>query len=321
MKSNPAVLFIIFNRPEVTRITFERIRRARPRRLYVHADGARATHPNDAARCAASRQIIDSVDWPCEVKRLFRDQNLGCGPAVSGALNWFFDQEEEGVIIEDDCSPMPGFFEYCQLMLDRYRDAPAVMHISGCGIASKYCPAGADGYLAPFPFIWGWASWRRAWQHYRFELPAESDVAEILAKQNPGGNFVHYWREKFEAVRTGEINTWDYQWVLSVWRAGGLAVTPVRSFVENIGAGPDATHPQGSENGFAPVTSERFTPASPIASVDTEIALREIHDQLFNPLARQTFWQRWVTHTAWFRWVYLGLRNRLRPTGSTPNRT
>jgi len=116
------VLFLIFNRPDTTTRVFEAIRAARPERLYVAADGPRMTREGEAERCAEARRIATAVDWPCEVKTLFRETNLGCRAAVSGAITWFFEHEEEGIILEDDCLPDPSFFPYCTELLAHYRD-------------------------------------------------------------------------------------------------------------------------------------------------------------------------------------------------------
>ena len=88
---NTAVLFLVFNRPDVTAQVFEAIRQARPPRLYVEADGPRSNRPGETAKCDAVREIISHVDWPCELKTLFRTDNLGCKYAVSSAINWFFE--------------------------------------------------------------------------------------------------------------------------------------------------------------------------------------------------------------------------------------
>ena len=115
------VLFLVFNRPDVTMRVFEAIRHARPRRLYVAADGPRAGISSETGKCEQTRQIATQVDWDCEVKTLFRSENLGCRVAVSSAIDWFFENEPEGIILEDDCLPHPTFFHFCQELLERYQ--------------------------------------------------------------------------------------------------------------------------------------------------------------------------------------------------------
>src|SRR5690349_2048344 len=129
MKS--AILFLVFNRPETTARVFEAIRAAQPPRLYVAADGPRASRIGESERCDLTRRIASAVDWPCDITTLFRAANLGCKNAVSSAISWFFEHEEEGVILEDDCLPDPSFFRYCDELLAHYRDDTRIGLISG----------------------------------------------------------------------------------------------------------------------------------------------------------------------------------------------
>src|SRR4051812_35098447 len=127
---NTPILFLIFNRPDVTQSVFNAIREARPKQLFVAADGPRKGNKTDDAKCREARSII-KVDWPCELKTLYREENLGCRRAVSSGISWFFSLVEEGIVLEDDCLPHPDFFPYCEELLARYRDNPRIMHISG----------------------------------------------------------------------------------------------------------------------------------------------------------------------------------------------
>ena len=107
------VLFLIFNRPDTTKQVFDAIRKARPKRLYVAADAPRVEKEGEAALCQQTRAIIKQVDWDCEVQTLFREENLGCQKAISSAIDWFFEHEEMGIILEDDCLPSPSLFSFC----------------------------------------------------------------------------------------------------------------------------------------------------------------------------------------------------------------
>src|SRR5271165_4717676 len=166
------ILFLVFNRPETTRRVFETIRAARPPKLYVSADGPRAGRAGEPQRCDEARRIATSVDWPCEVKTLFRDANLGCKMGVSTGISWFFDQEPEGIILEDDIVPLPSFFDYCDELLARYRDDERVAMISGCNPIANDFRVDESYFFARFCGIWGWASWRRAWRHYDVNISA-----------------------------------------------------------------------------------------------------------------------------------------------------
>ena len=249
----PPILFLVFNRPDTTARVFEAIRRARPARLYVAADGARAERQGEAGRCAETRRIATAVDWPCEVRTLFRDQNLGCRLGVSTAIDWFFEHEQEGIIIEDDCVPSPSFFPYCAELLDRYRHDERVMCISGDNPAGSMPRHDASYAFSRYPLIWGWATWRRAWRLYDVDMsnwPRFRDAGRLRGCLDD--EFLQrYWREIFNRAAAGEIDSWAYRWTFSCWFNGGLTSVPRLNLVSNIGFGPEATHTLQSDSARA----------------------------------------------------------------------
>ncbi len=237
------ILFLVFNRPEPTALTFEAIRRVRPKRLFIAADGPRKSRADDAERCAAVRSICDKVDWECQVKTLYREDNLGCEIAVGEAITWFFEQVEMGVILEDDCLPSMSFFRFCDEMLDRYKDDHRIGVVTGNNFQWGRKYGDASYYFSKYPHVWGWATWRRAWSQYDYSLSEEKfDDASVakLFEVVPGE--VEYWKRQFRKLRTRSLNTWDIRWIRSLWSARQLAVTPQANLVKNIGFGPDATH-------------------------------------------------------------------------------
>ena len=239
------VLFLVFNRPDTTQRVFEAIAAARPRRLYVAADGPRTDRPGEAQRCAETRAIAASPDWPCEVKTLFREENLGCRSAVSSALDWFFDAEAEGIVLEDDCLPAPAFFEYCSVLLERYRDDERVLALSGDNFQPASFEPVESYYFSRYNHVWGWASWRRAWRLFERDMAAWPRFRDEgrLEGQAPGDEaFRQYWTSIFDRVAAGAIDSWAYPWLLTSWIHGGLACLPSSNLVSNIGADEGATH-------------------------------------------------------------------------------
>ena len=160
------VLMIAFNRPEKTRRVFEAVRAAAPRRLYLAADGPRADVPSDADRCERTRRVLDDITWPCEVQRLYQPSNLGCKRGVAAAIDWFLTHEDSGIILEDDCVPTADFFPFCAELLERYRDNPEVMMIGGHNEFGTWDATEASYLFSRTAPIWGWATWRRAWDRY-----------------------------------------------------------------------------------------------------------------------------------------------------------
>jgi hypothetical protein len=313
--TSSAVLFVIFNRPHHTARTFAAIRAARPPRLMIHADGPRPGRGEEEL-CRRTRAVTDAVDWPCEVRRLYREENLGCGRAVSGAITEFFSWVPEGIVLEDDTLPSPAFFAFCDAMLARHRDDPRVFHIAGMGLElTPQSPATAT--QLPFPFIWGWASWSRAWQHYRFDLPAAAEREPVIARCNLARHERNYWRMKLAATAARQIDTWDYQWVFTLWRMNAVAITPPVSLVENIGhEGTDATHPRdaGSVPGFAAFgAAPASVLASPALPTVAAAAMAAINARCLNvpaPSLRAALASALVT-TPGVSWLFLGLRRRL----------
>ena len=160
------ILFLIFNRPQLTARVFAAIREAQPSQLYVAADGPRSNRPGEADLCEQARRVINGVDWPCEVKTLYRQENLGCRQAVSSAITWFFDNVEAGVVLEDDCLPIESFFRFCSELLIRYRDDTRIGMISGNNHGFRIYDDSLSYSFSKHGAIWGWASWRRAWRLY-----------------------------------------------------------------------------------------------------------------------------------------------------------
>jgi hypothetical protein len=239
------ILLMVFNRPGTTELVMDSIRPARPQRLYVAADGPRDGKADEAERCAEVRRLATQVDWPCEVRTLFREGNLGCRNAVSSAITWFFEQEPEGIILEDDCLPSIDFFPYCAELLERYRDDKRVMTICGSAYANIRPDYRNSYYFSYYADMWGWATWRRAWQHYDSRMqkwPAfrTQGGLEALAAGRPWHS--SHWTALFNAAYEQRIDTWDYTWMFTVIEQGGLACYPVHNMISNLGYRPDATH-------------------------------------------------------------------------------
>lgn len=248
---NTPVLFLIFNRPETTRLVFEAIRKVKPKQLFIAADGPRANKEGEAEKCLQTRLIVENIDWDCSVKTLFRDKNMGCGKAVSGAISWFFEHVEEGIILEDDCLPNNSFFEYCATMLDYYRNNEKVMFISGdSALSEKFAdPKNETYYFSAIPRVWGWATWKKCWDSYIFDFSKTSSYSfhKKLKNYFDDKRMINFWRWTFFRMQHQDIDTWDYQWGFSIWMKNGLAVTPFVNMISNIGFGTDATHTTGDE--------------------------------------------------------------------------
>lgn len=245
-KLTTPVAFIIFNRPDTTERVFTEIRKAQPSKLLVIADGPRMDRPGEAEKCAQTRAIIDKVDWDCEVLKNYSDENLGCGARISTGISWVFDQVEESIILEDDCVPHPSFFQFCQELLEKYRYDDRIMQISGDNFLFGKGNTDYSYYFSMFSHpvsIWGWASWRRAWEKYDFDIKLWPEIrdGELLKNYLGDNRFSDNWTKIFDDVYSRKF-TWDYQWTFCRWIQNGLCLVPSQNLVSNIGWGIDATH-------------------------------------------------------------------------------
>jgi hypothetical protein len=300
------ILFLVFNRLDTTQRVFEAIRAARPPRLYVAADGPRAAKAGEAERCEAVRRVATAVDWPCELVTLMRTENLGCKRAVSSALTWFFEHEAEGIVLEDDCLPDPSFFPYCDDLLERHRDDPRVMSISGDNFISDTWAPDESYYFSRYAHIWGWASWRRAWQLYDVNMLrwTTGDKDEQLARWLPESRRARdHWRSIFDRVSSGAIDTWDYQWNYACSQQGGLSCIPRVNLIANIGFGEGATHTLSAESKHAnlpvgampmPLRHPETVAAAAPADRWTSRHVFDIDERLVSPSRLNRSLRQWV---------------------------
>lgn len=249
-ETRSAVLFLVFNRPDVTCKVFDRIKEARPKRLYIAADGPRVNKEGEAQLCEETRAIIKKVDWDCEIKTLFREKNLGCKESVSSAITWFFDREEEGIILEDDCLPTNSFFRFCDTLLEKYRDDTRVRHITGCNLQQGKKWGDATYYFSNISHVWGWAGWKRVWNEYDKSLSSYSnnEVRRQLGNIFSDPLIVDSWYDIFTQVKAGKINSWAYPLGFLNFFNNGLCIIPNYNLISNIGFGENATHTSNDDS-------------------------------------------------------------------------
>lgn len=241
-----AVLLTTFNRPDVTMKVFKEIRKAKPPKLYISSDGPRPDRKGEKQKVLDLRKkLVDAVDWDCEVKTLFRDKNLGCRKAMSSAITWFFENEKDGIILEDDCLPNQSFFKFCEELLDYYKDDKRIMHISGNQFIENY-KSKYSYYFAKIEHCWGWATWADRWEYYGTDLKDYSE--ENLKKFSKDKNVQDYWRNILEKMKREEIDSWAYQWTFKIVEQNGFCINPSVNLVSNIGFNIDATHTKRSNN-------------------------------------------------------------------------
>ncbi|MDJ1182177.1 hypothetical protein [Roseofilum casamattae] len=245
-KLNTPVCLIIFNRPELTEKLFAVIRQVKPPKLLVIADGPREDKLGEQDKCQATRDIISGVYWDCEVFKNYSDTNLGLKHRIASGLDWVFELVEEAIILEDDCLPDLTFFRFCEELLNYYRETDDVMVITGTNFFFGYQPTPDSYYFSRYIDCWGWATWRRAWQHFDFtmeqwpQLRDQNWLQELLQDTR----VAEQWMRIFESTYQGYINSWAFRWKFACWLRDGLTIVPETNLVSNLGFNVEATNTQ-----------------------------------------------------------------------------
>ncbi len=254
MAFNIPVLLIIFNRQEHAKKVLNAIKKISPSKFYIAADGPRKNRISDTEKCGQTRDIIKLIDWPCQVTTLFREENLGCGKGPAEAISWFFSNEEYGIILEDDCLPDESFFFFCQELLIKYKQDTRIMLVAGTNPNVTNVPDKENSYyFSQVGHMWGWATWKRAWDLYDFTM---KDFEKFSLKGYfkyfyPNLLIRKYLQKKLTQAYKGEIEgVWDYQWDFTRLINSGLSIIPNNNLIENIGFGVDATHTFSNNNFF-----------------------------------------------------------------------
>jgi len=286
------VLLLIFNRPKKVRQMITALAEIKPKKIYVVADGPRLDTPSDRAKCEEARAIVDTISWDCQVVTHFHSQNLGCRDCVSTGISWFFEQVPEGIILEDDCIPHISFFRYCTQLLARYRDEPQVMHIGGTNfLTQNELPNTKNSYFfSHTPLVWGWATWREAWEKFDTKMQHVETVPQIFQDEQPFKKKFHglFWISLFRHVKRKDLNTWATRWAYTVQVNNGLCTVPKTNLVKNIGFDNEATNTKDPAEYV-----QETKPLPEILTHPTHIeASREVDEMTMNKIFVTSFVQR-----------------------------
>jgi hypothetical protein len=248
------VLFMAFNRFEVAQEVFFAIRKVKPLKLYFAVDGARESHAGEEEKVDEIRSfVLNNIDWECEVKTLIRKENLGCKNAVSGAIDWVFENEDRAIILEDDCVPTFSFFVFCQELLERYKHDKRVMHINGTHYLEDFINMNSSYYLSKLNSVWGWATWKRAWHHYDSSMSGYIELKKNgVISDHYNNQDLSFWMTKYfdDVFFNQDGSNWDPVWSYAILKEGAFCLSPTVNLVKNIGfSGSDATH--GASDSFA----------------------------------------------------------------------
>ena len=252
--SNVPVLMVFFNRSEPLKKVFEAVKKARPKKLFLAQDGPRPSNINDVKNVVACREVVKDIDWDCEVYTDFSDINLGCGKRMSSAISWAFSHVDRLMILEDDCVPNQSFFPFCEELLERYKDDERISMISGMNHLEKYENFNKNSYIfCASGAIWGWATWKRQWESYDFEMKFinELDVFNKIKKSN----FPKYYKKdlikqgknRLKVLNSGKkLSSWTFQYNMIGFLNNQVTIVPMVNMISNVGLTGDSTHASSS---------------------------------------------------------------------------
>ncbi|MCM1540475.1 MAG: hypothetical protein NC121_04370 [Blautia sp.] len=290
----PVVLFT-FNRPQLVSMQIEILKKVKPCKIFFVSDAARNGREEEKKLVLQTRQLIDRVDWDCEINRYFAERNMGCDSIIVSALNDIFSKVDKAIILEDDCIPCISFFTFCMEMLDRYVNNSEIMYVSG----TKWVPQYSMRYSYGFSYntgTWGWATWKRAWKEWHWDIREWEEKKNDWLSGVYSNRYRKHWIKDMESyICTGNI-PWDYVWRFCVGRR--LSIFPAVNLISNMGFGEEATHTKEEEYGYSSKTGEIHTIVHPPA----------IKEDLKYPCAVEKEFKV----PLWYR-----IRRKLRKMGST----
>lgn len=247
------VLLVIFKRKDLSLKVVSAIREVKPSKLYIAGDAPRDYISGEIDDVKETRDaVLNAIDWPCEIKTLFRDRNLGCGLGVKTAIDWLFNNEEYGIILEDDCIADKTFFSFIAEMLHRYQNDSRIGMIAGTNPISPKYKSPYSYIFSNFKSCWGWATWKRAWNNMDFEMnwrhtPMKKSIIDNMGLR---GSSRKHWIFELREIDTGHVSAWDWQWYFSLAAQNQLCIYPAKNLISNIGNDSNATHTSASKITF-----------------------------------------------------------------------
>lgn len=238
----PPILIIAYRRAETTKKVLEAIQNSKTRRLYVALNAPSPDRLDEKIKCEAVRKLFEEMHWKCKITFLNHDKHLSAKESITKAITWFFEFENSGIILEDDCVPSASFFSFAGEMLFKYEGDKRIGMISGNNFQFNHLRGEASYYFSRYCNIWGWATWRDRWTSYDSSMRLWPSCKSSVINELDGYLEKLYWAKIFERTYDGFIDTWDYQWLFANWVNHRISLVPQVNMVTNIGFGRDAHH-------------------------------------------------------------------------------
>jgi len=238
-----SVVLIIYKRYQNLLAITDVLRKVKPAKIFIIADGPK--NKTEKLLTDKTRKNLELLlDWPCMILKNYSKNNLGLKERFSSGISWVFEQTDRAIFLEDDCIPDPTFFRYCDELLEKYQNDNRVMTISGNNFQFGKNTVPSSYYFSRYPHVWGWATWKRVWDHYDSNIttwPEQSNTSWLRGVT--GGLIISkFWKYIFNRLFEGKINTWDYQLTYASFKNNGLNIIPSVNLVTNVGYGADSTN-------------------------------------------------------------------------------
>jgi hypothetical protein len=244
MKFSVPILLIVFNRPEKTKKILRILEKLQPKYLFVSADGPRKNNKNDIILCEEVKHLVNKINWDCELKTKYSKENLSLKKNVLQSINWFFNNVDQGIILEDDCLPSLNFFDFCEKLLKKYQDEETIMQINGCNGGLVYENINnASYFFSKINTTWGWASWKRAWDKFdeNFEDYKLYEERDLILNYYEDPEISNWMKAYFDKSINNTDNIWSTNWAYTILKNNALCISPLKNLVENIGFDKSAT--------------------------------------------------------------------------------
>ncbi|MEM4181815.1 MAG: hypothetical protein QXX68_01520 [Candidatus Pacearchaeota archaeon] len=240
-KLTTPVLFLIFNRLETTKKVFGEIRKAKPTKLYIAADGPRNEEEKKKTD-AVRKYVLSHIDWPCKVKTLFREKNLGCRIASNKAISWVLNLEDRCMVLEDDTIPSKTYFRFMQEILEYYKNNEKIMSVGGVNFLKRVNIS--ESYFFSKVHTSGTGIWRRSWQKQDLDVKRylEIEKSNELYKYIPNIIERVLWKKRVKDMLSRKVDSWGYAFQIAHFINRGLCVIPKVNLIKNIGFDEEATH-------------------------------------------------------------------------------
>lgn len=247
---NVPVLLLFFVRPETLQYVFEKVKEARPSKLFLFQDGARDGKEGDIKKIEECRKIVEEIDWECEVHRNYSDTNLTCDHAEFSAITWAFQYVDRLVILEDDVLPNSCFFSYCAELLERYKNDERVHMIAGLNHLEDCSDIVDESYFfSKVISIWGWATWKSEWEKcdLSFNYLKDEKIRRLILENIEPKSWAKAQIKRASVaerqyLERGTIYSFEVLNAMAMHLNSSYSIVPVQNMISNIGLSSESVH-------------------------------------------------------------------------------